>query len=145
MAWCSCQRFRRLKRLLSGRTPQTWRQFCGAVEEVVQGPEDLPGTKVATSKKPTVDELAKILVGETDVLSTILQTFKIEKLSEFSRRDLNQAVSACAKASCWQEACFFLASVPRSKTDVISFNATIRACEKRNAVANWPPFLEGND
>ena len=125
-------RFRRLKRLLSGRTPQTWRQFCGAGPEEVgtQGPEDLPGTKVATSKKPTVDELAKILVGETDVLSTILQTFKREKLSEFSRRDLNQAVSACAKASCWQEACLFLASVPRGVADVISFNATIRACEK---------------
>ena len=125
-------RFRRLKRLLSGRTPQTWRQFCGAGPEEVgtQGPEDLPGTKVATSKKHTVDELAKILVDETDVLSTILQTFKREKLSEFSRRDLNQAVSACAKASCWQEACLFLANVPRGVADVISFNATIRACEK---------------
>ena len=130
-AMAASLRFRRLTRLGWGRTPQTWRQFC-AVEEVgTQGPEDLPGTKgPATSKKPTVDELAKILVGETDVLSTILQTFKREKLSEFSGRDLNQAVSACAKASCWQEACLFLASVPRGVADVISFNATIRACEK---------------
>ena len=118
----ACLHFKRLR--LKGRH-HTWRQFCGAEQVKVQ---DL-GTK-ATSEKITVDELAKTLVGETDVLSTILQTFKREKVSDFTRRDLNQAVSACAKRSFWQEACLLLASVPRNRTDVISFNATISACEK---------------